>query len=233
MDWLVDETHISDTQISTSVRTMKVSGTRGKPGPPLAVRLHDVIVHNNKKWIDIFAGADIRVDIVAVQGNGLSGDAHSFYTPTTMRFSGVGDEDHLPIDESGLLAYYGWPKHFLNLAVLVSRDRKGSDDLATMLRKEFTSTDFGSAAAALLGLVVAAPAAGVVVGALAAAATIGDIAHRVVAGAFGSTIGIYRGTKLAYPDDFGRGRNPSDGDTYRRGDFSFWFEVIDAGPPNT
>jgi hypothetical protein len=42
----------------------------------------------------------------------------------------------------------------------------------------------------------------------------------------GNTIGMYRGSWLAYPDKFGEGRNPSDGSSYRKGDFSFWYEVI-------
>ncbi len=78
----------------------------------------------------------------------------------------------------------------------------------------------------LLGLAVAAPPAAAVVGGVAAAATIGDLAYQVVRNLTGATIGMYRGSRLAYPDKFGAGRNPSDGSSYRKGDFSFWYEVV-------
>jgi len=39
------------------------------------------------------------------------------------------------------------------------------------------------------------------------------------------------GSRLAYPDKFGEGRNPAGGSSYRQGDFSFWYEVI-SNPPS-
>ena len=53
-----------------------------------------------------------------------------------------------------------------------------------------------------------------------------DLYSLVVRAMSGSTIGMYRGCRLAHPDKFGSGRNPSDGSTYRKGDLSFWYEVV-------
>ena len=101
---------------------LRNGGTEEPLPGPIALRLHDIVIHSNKRWFDFLGGADIRVDVLAVQGNVLDDDPKSFYTPTTVRFGGIGDESTVPLDEHGLLAYYGWPKHFLDISVLVSRD---------------------------------------------------------------------------------------------------------------
>jgi hypothetical protein len=239
-EWLVDECDVSPSTVSSYVDAASYLGTRGtyddagaNPAvSPLALKVHDIVVLDNKKLFSLFGGADVRLDIIAVPGNVLDeGGQAKYFTPTTMRFNDVGDNDRLALDDLGLLAYYGWPTHFLNFAFMMSRDRKDALDLAGLLRDQLTTKDFTTASAALLGLGLAAPAAAAVTAAIAGAAVIADIAYRAVAAACGSTIGIYRGTRLAYPDDFGRGRNPANG-AYRAGDFSFWYEVIDAAPPD-
>lgn len=191
-----------------------------------AIRLHDVLIHNNKKWFDIFGGADIRLDAVVVQGNVIENDPAAAYVPTTMRFANIGDGDQLPSDEYGMLMYYGYPLHFLDISIIVSRDRRDSDDLATRLTNEMNSAAMKGAITSLAGLALAAPPAAVVAGAIAAAATIGNLAYEVVRAMSGTSIGMYRGSRLAYPDRFGVGRNPADRSSYRKGDFSFWYEVV-------
>jgi hypothetical protein len=83
-----------------------------------------------------------------------------------------------------------------------------------------------SAMNSLLGLAVASPPAAAITGAIGAAAIIGNLAYKIVRSMCGSTIGMYRGSRLAYPDMFGEGRNPSDGSSYRKGDISFGYEVV-------
>lgn len=55
--------------------------------PMLAATLHDVVIHDNRKW---FGGADTRVDTLILHGNGTPEDSESWYSPTTMRFGLVG-----------------------------------------------------------------------------------------------------------------------------------------------
>lgn len=233
-DWLIEEP--ADARaVARSVVFEGARQERGKaaraPAQTVALRLHDVLIHNNKKWFDIFGGADVRLDAVVVQGNVIDADPAAAYVPTTMRFSGIGDGDRLPSDDYGMLLYYGYPRHFLDISIIVSRDGRDTDDLSTRLAKEMNSGAMKGAMATLLGLAVAAPSAAVVTGAIAAAATIGDLARQIIRSMSGSTIGMYRGSRLAYPDKFGEGRNPPDGSSYRKGDFSFWYEVISNQTP--
>src|SRR5438128_2952938 len=107
------------------------AGSPPRPTPSLGVKLHDVMIKENRKW---FGGADIRLDCLVL--NGSKANADSFYAPITQRFAGIGDDVRLPIDRSGLLLFYGRPKYFLDIYFILSRDRKDSDDLATLLSKE-------------------------------------------------------------------------------------------------
>ena len=194
--------------------------------PSVALRLHDVLIHNNKKWLDLVGGADIRLDAVVVQGNVMEINPAAAYVPATMRFAGIGDGDHLPSDEYGMLLYYGFPKHFLDISIIVSRDSRDSDDLAVTLAKEMNSGAMKGTMSALLGMTVSNPTAAAVTAAIGAAATISNLAYKIVRNVSGNTIGMYRGSRLAYPDSFGAGRNPSDGSSYRKGDISFWYDVV-------
>jgi hypothetical protein len=233
-DWLIEEP--ADPQaVARSVILESALAERGPgtvvPTLSVALRLHDVVIHDNKRWFNLFGGADVRLDAVVVQGNVIEADPTAAYVPTTMRFAGIGDGDHLPSDDFGMLLYYGYPRHFLDISIIVSRDRQDTDDLAAALAKEMNSSAMKSATVSLLGLAVAAPPAAAVAGAITAATTIGDLAYQVVRAMSGTTIGMYRGCRLAHPDKFGSGRNPSDGSSYRNGDLSFWYEVI-TGPDN-
>lgn len=232
-DWLIEEPADPEAVTRSAIveGAMNVRGAKTAAlTPATALRLHDVLIHNNKKWLSLFGGADVRLDAVVVQGNVIEANPAAAYVPKTMRFSGIGDGDHLPSDDFGMLLYYGYPRHFLDISIIVSRDRRDSDDLAAALAKEVNSSAMKSATASLLELAVAGPAAVAVQGAITAAATIGDLAYQVVKAMSGSTIGMYRGCRLAHPDKFGLGRNPSDGSSYRKGDLSFWYEVVSGQP---
>lgn len=230
-NWLIED-RADSRAVARSVVLEGAERERGSsakgPDETVAVRMHDVLIHNNKKWLDVLGGADIRLDAVVVQGNVIDDNPTAAYVPTTMRFSGIGDGDQLPSDEFGMLLYYGYPRHFLDISIIVSRDRRDTDDLSVLLAKEINSSAMKGAMATLLGMAVAAPPAAAVVGAIGASATIGNLAYKIVRSMSGNTIGMYRGSRLAYPDKFGEGRNPSGESTYRKGDFSFWYEVISS-----
>jgi len=243
--WLIAD-EVDQRAIERSVLAAQARSVRGEPdaddldvppdpaglegqgqgrAPGVAVRLHDLVVHNNRKWLDFLGGADARVDVVVVQGNVLDGDATACYSPATFRYQGIGDGTRLPTDDRGLLAYFGWPRHFLDLSVIVSRDRRDSDDLATLLTTKAADPEMQAAVTALTGLALANPPAAAVGAALGGAAAIGGLAYQLVRSVSDRTIGLYRGNRLAYPDRFGLGRNPTDG-TYRERDLSFWYEVV-------
>ena len=168
-DWLIDDS-VDSARIAPALAAAQVAtrGTGDAEGSnaALVVRLHDLIVHNNRKWITFLGGADVRVDLVVVQGNVLEHDPTTCYTPTTLRFESVGDGDSLPVDEQGILAYYGWPKHFLDISVIVSRDTAHSDDLSALLSRSAANPEVKTALSALIGVAVAVPPAAAVAAAL-------------------------------------------------------------------
>lgn len=193
---------------------------------PIAVRLHDLVVHDNRKWASVLGGADVRVDVLAVTGNALDGDDTKAYVPSTHRFHDVGDGDTLPMDDSGLLAFFGWPRHFIDLSVIVSRDRRDSDDLATLLRDSVTSDEFVGATETIANL-IASPTVFALREAIGAAATLGSLAYTLVQKVSQASIGLYRGNRLESQQRFGIGRNPDEG-TYRVNELSLWYEVIEV-----
>ena len=226
-NWLIDETVEIDASLEREIQ-------RGLPGveetvqrgagavPPLAVMLHDVVVHDVKKW---FGEADVRLDALVVHGYGQKDEPESFYAPQTFRFSGIGDRTKLQIGESGLLLFHGRPLHFLDLFITLSRDTKDSDNLADLLKQRLGSQEIQGAIATLAALAVAAPQVAVVTAAVGAAAILGDFAYRVIREAAGKSIGLYRTSYLQYRHGFGVGRHPGDDSSYRFDDFSFWYEI--------
>jgi hypothetical protein len=223
MDWLVNESRdidsVAEASIATSVQRMK-GAVRGDDSVALALRLNDVLVHDTKKW---FGGADIRLDAVVV--NGAPADGEKFYQPSTFRFSDVRDGERLPIEAPGLVFFYGKPKYFLDVSIMVSRDRKDSEDLRDLIVKRLGSTEWKAASATLLGLAIAAPQAAVVAAAIGAAATVGNFAAEILRDVTGTTIGLYRTSWLQERDRFGIGRHPKTG-SYRQKDFEFWYEIV-------
>ncbi|GAO36945.1 hypothetical protein SCT_2360 [Sulfuricella sp. T08] len=222
--WLLDETEAIDSATVASITTTLQSigkGVRGgKGGMSLAMRMNDVIIHDAKKW---FGGADIRVDAIVVTGAPPEGEG--FYQPTTFRFTGVHDGDRLPIEAPGLVFFYGKPSHFLDVSIIVSRDRKDTKDLGTLITERVASAEWKTAAGALLGLAVAAPQAVAVTAAITAAAAIGNFASDILQQVTGATVGLYRASWLQGRDRFGLGRHPATG-SFRQKDLEFWFEIV-------
>lgn len=134
-EWLIDRFRPpTDADVDDMDRALASAGIRSR-GPrrstrPLAVSLHDVIVHDTRKW---FGEADIRLDILVITGFGNPEDPHSFYMPKTDSFPRIRDGDTLPLGPGGLLMFHGPASHFLDVRIMVSKDRKGAQDLAQLL----------------------------------------------------------------------------------------------------
>jgi len=221
MKWLVEETQPIDpaSQHQLVEALAKAEKGQARAAANLAIRLRNIVIHDTKK---LFGVADIRLDTLVVHGQSRS---DSFYQPTTHRFPGVRDRDRLPIDDSGLLVFYGLPRHFVDISITVSRDRKDTNDLVTLLTERLTSPQFKTTAATIIGLTSIAPHAAAIVAAVGAAATLGNLAAEILLRLTGNTIGLYHASYLQYRDRFGLGRHPDEGEFHIK-DFSFSYDVV-------
>ena len=108
-EWVIDEA--GGEALAESVLVQEVrhgSVRRSRASQFLAVRILDVIVHNNRR---MFGEAAIRIDALVVVHGGSGGDKLAdFYAPGTFRFDRIADGDHLPIRD---------PASWLSLAGLV------------------------------------------------------------------------------------------------------------------
>lgn len=231
-EWLIDEVVLPDAvaieQIERELNSNQRGGRESFSQPQaitLAVRLQDIMIWDTKKW---FGDADIRLDALVVHGNATQGDSTSAYVPKTFRFPGIQDQDRLPTGENGLLIFYGNALHFLDIFITVSRDRKDTDDLATLLSQQLQSTELQGAVGTLVGLAVASPQVSTITTAIGGASILGNVAYQVLSKVTGNTIGLYRTSWLQYKDGFGIGRHPQVG-SHKVRDLSFWYEIIQEG----
>lgn len=221
-DWLINEV---PADIETAVLDDQALGAltenRGEPvpeEPALAVAMNDVVIHDTGKW---FGGAAIRIDVLVVHGN-ATGPQDSWFTPTTRVFPDVHDGQRL--NTEGMLLFLGWPRHFLDLFIIVSRDKKDADSLGELLRGRIKS-DAGGALEQMAAL-AAAPEAALVAGAANAALTIGSLAFDLVNAVTSKSVGVCQRSWLEYSDRFGLGRHPvAEGESIRANDLSFWLDV--------
>jgi hypothetical protein len=221
-EWLIDETVALDTKEPPVSRGASRESASIPEPINLAIRLQDIFIWDTKKW---FGDAEMRLDALVVHGNATPGEQTSIYTPQTFRFPGVKNNDRLPTGENGLLIFYGQALHFLDIFITVSRDRKDSDDLATLLNERLQSTELQGAAATLLGLAIAAPQVATITSALGAASILGNVTYQVLRKVTGDTVGLYRTSWLQNRDNFGIGRHPQY-DSHHVKDLSFWYEII-------
>ena len=116
--WLIEDTQpIGPENLDQLEKDLAVTRQAMRSGdftPTLAVTLHNMIIHNNRKW---FGDAEIRLDAVVVTGYGDEKDPKSFYMPKTCRFPGVKDGQTLPIGDGGLLVFHGQAQYFLDLFI--------------------------------------------------------------------------------------------------------------------
>jgi hypothetical protein len=233
--WLIDEGVPPDAvaieQIEHELSPNKRSWLESASQPRalnLAVRLQDIMIWDTKKW---FGEAEMRLDALVVHGYATEGEPASFYMPQTFRFPSVKSRDRLPTGENGLLLFYGEALYFLDIFITVSRDRKDSDDLATLLSQQLQSAEVQGAVGTLLGLAVAAPQVATVTAAVGAASIVGNFAYQVLSKVTGDTIGLYRTSWLQHRDGFGIGRHPQEGSHHVK-DLSFWYEIIHEETPD-
>lgn len=222
--WLIDES-VGAGEVERLVgqeMALRRQPVRGRRKSALAVRINDVVVHETHKW---FGSSDIRLDALVVHGAAEGDSVKDVVHATTLRFSGIRDNDRLPIDRPGQGIFYGYPKDFLDLSIMISRDRADSEALAAVIDTELNSANAKAGAAAVLAATAIAPQAALVVGAVGGAAALANIAYKILAKATGNTIGLYRVTFFQGKDAFGIGRHP-DTDSFRHQDFSFWYEVL-------
>lgn len=224
--WLIEETWEPDeadlADIERSAGAVSASGQgRGKNSPVLAVTLHDVVIRDARKW---FGGADIRIDALVVRGGAAKQD-EPLYQPRTFRFSGVRDGEKLPIDTGGLLIYHGKTRDFLDISIVVSRDRSDSDALDAMIAGAVTSDAVTQAAQAIGAFALSAGAAGLIVPALGAAGVLADVAYRLLKEVCGDSLGLYHGSWLQVRDAFGVGPHPDDREAFDIKDIAFRYEI--------
>lgn len=224
--WLIEEVTGPGTadlqQISRTAASSSYLTRGGGYRPTLAVTVHDLTIHNVRKW---FGAAEIRVDAVVLHG-GSTSSRRPAYHPGTIRFHGVRDGDTLNVDTGGFLVFYGKPAHFLDIFVTVSRDRADSDDLATLLENRIDDPGFTKAVGDLAAVSSVADPSGAITAALAGAAAIGGIAYQVVRASSRNILGLYRGSWLQVRDGFGVGRHPETGVfTVAGQDISFRYEI--------
>jgi hypothetical protein len=221
-EWLIDavpsdlEAAVLDDQALGGMTQERSAQTEAA----LAVSMNDIVIHDTHKW---FGGADIRLDVLAVHGNVEGGHAGSWYTPTTRAFPNV--KKGARLNAEGMLVFFGWPRYFLDLFIIVSRDTGDARRLEDLLRERLAGDDAKGAVANLVAL-VAAPQAVAVAAAAQAALTIGSLAYEVVNAVTTKSVGVLQRSWLEHTDQFGQGRHPpGEGESLRADDFSFWLEV--------
>jgi len=235
MQWLKDDAKAIDaaTQRDLSAHLEKAAPVmRGRPSANLAIRLREVVIHDTKKW---FGDAEIRLDVLVVHGSSPDAATGDFFKPTTLRFERVRDGDRLPIGDAGVLIFYGRPRHFIDISITASRNRKDTEDLSKLIADRAQDDKLKSSAAAILGLTAVAPHAAAVVAAVEAASALANTSAEILMKATNGTIGVYHASYLQYRDRFGLGRHPDNG-AFLIKDFSFSYEVVideRAQPPAT
>jgi hypothetical protein len=210
---LVEGDLLAAAGISTVVRRGRVRS--------YAVRLNELIIHNNRTW---FGEGNIRLDALVVQGGG-SQSKSDFYHPSTFSFPRVADGEALSIGQPGLLLYYGQPRYFLDVFLLVSRDSGNTDKLADLLAQNITAKALDPAVTPILELVTSAITSSAISLALQAAVTIGNVAYCAVQAVTSNTIGVYRTSYLQVADKFGAGKHPEAGYLEVK-DLSFKYEIL-------
>src|SRR5688572_497057 len=98
--WLIDERRpLAEAHVEELEREFADTGPDARGGayaPTLAVSVHDIVIHDTRKW---FGEAAIRLDALVLTGSREGDDPQSFYRPKTVGFPRVRDGDRLPIGD--------------------------------------------------------------------------------------------------------------------------------------
>jgi hypothetical protein len=224
-EWAIDEAGARAPSGDELVQEVRRGSVRRRgTSPRLAVRLREIVVHHNRR---LFGEARVRVDALVVHGSAGGTSLANFYSPGTFRFDRVADGDRLPIGSSGLLVFLGRPRQFLDLFIVVSRDREDSDTLEKLLAALTASESAMTAQTQLLAMAAGVPDPKLLSAALRAALLLGDAAIVSLRNATSGTIGLYRNSWLRGRDAWGIGRHPAEGGLFRVKDLSFGFEIVE------
>jgi hypothetical protein len=229
MEWLIDNVSVpnasshsgSDLLFATGVGTEARRAAKKQPRA-FAIRLNELIVRNNRAW---FGEDDIRLDALVIHGNGSQSAASDFYQPKTFSFPRIASGDSLPIDNPGLLLFFGRPLYFIDLFLLVSRDNPGSDSLAKLFTKGLPSQSIDKVFKPLIQLASSEITSNLIALSLQASMEVGNLAYRVIQSVTNNTIGLYRTSFLQAADNFGIGPHPDEGHLTIK-DFSFRYEIL-------
>lgn len=217
-EWLEEEGAL-DASVLLEQGARYRSDAEEAPERNLAVFVRPLVVLDTRKW---FGDADLRLDALVVQGGTAE---ETLYQPHTFRFPRTADGDDLAQDENGLLIYFGKPKHFLVLSLMLSRDTKDTDDLAHLISKRARSEETGNAFADIGALAMAAPNLAAVTAGLKVALTLGEAAYELVRAVSPKCLGLYRASWLGSRDRFGIGRHPPRGVNNVK-DFQFGYQIV-------
>lgn len=206
-----------DDRPNDSVRAFQPRAAQ-EPPRRLAVRLTELLIRRNRALFR----SDIRVDTLVVTrgADGETGVADA----RTFRFKGIGDAEHLPMDD--VLLYHGEVRDFIELAIWINRDKGVEASFVDLLAGELSSDEVKGALTVLGGLALAGPQVAVGVAAVAAVATLMRVGARLIETATGNQLGTYRTSKLAF-ERFGEGRTPPSGRRQAQ-DVEFAYEVVEV-----
>jgi hypothetical protein len=220
-DWILDGSGIYPRAEEVLLDEIRHGAVRRKARPRLAVRLLEVVVHDNQRW---FGEASVRLDVLVVHGGGRSHTVE--FAPSTFTFPRVADGDHLSIGDGGLLLFHGKPKWFLTMFVTASRDKPGAAPLGTLVSELITSDAAVYLEAQALAMATGIPDPQMLALALQLTLAVGETAVTFLRRETQSTIGLYRNSWLRDTDKWGVGRHPQDG-LLKANDMSFAFEIVE------
>lgn len=218
-EWLVEGPGVAPPTAEVLLDEVRHGAVRQAPRQRLAIRLLEMVVHNNRRW---FGEAAVRLDVLIVHGSATAAE----YAPTTFTFPRVNDGDRLPIGDVGLLLFHGRPKWYLTIFIAVSRDEPGASSLPALFTDLATSEPAMTLQAQAVALATGIPDPQLLGTAWQSALLVGEAMLTALHRETGSTIGVYRASWLRGRDRWGVGRHPVDGLLTAK-DVSFAFEILE------
>ena len=217
-EWIIDGPGTVRPPADVLLDEVRHGAIRRTPRPRIAIRLLEMIVHNNRRW---FGNTAVRLDVLVVHGSPTNAE----YAPQTVTFPRISDGDRLPIGDGGLLLFHGRPKWFLTMMIAVSRDKAGASPLAKLLTDLVVSEPAVTLQTQALALATGVPDPQMFGMAWQSALLVGGTMLTALNRETGSAIGVYQDSWLRRRDQWGIGRHPAEGLLHAQ-DLSFAFEIV-------